>query len=162
MTPMIDVTFQLIIFFLLSSHLAQQETQMELELPTAASGQQAVDDEPAAADRERVGRRQRDAGQHARRRAKKWPAGCRIERERLGDDMEVRMRADRSVPYRAVEPILLACADAGIWNVTFAVVKRVESRAVERREPESMTSSLWVDLCVFLVIMTTAGRPTSP
>ena len=28
MTPMIDVVFQLIIFFLLSSHLAKQETQL--------------------------------------------------------------------------------------------------------------------------------------
>ena len=31
MTPMIDVVFLLIIFFLVSSHLARQETQMELD-----------------------------------------------------------------------------------------------------------------------------------
>ena len=39
MTPMIDVVFQLIIFFLLSSHLAKQETQFALPLPAAESGQ---------------------------------------------------------------------------------------------------------------------------
>src|SRR6266436_1669658 len=45
MTPMIDVVFQLIIFFLLSSHLAKQEK--ELPLPAAASGkQEAADDRP--------------------------------------------------------------------------------------------------------------------
>ena len=38
MTPMIDVVFQLIIFFLLSSHLAKQETQLALPLPAAESG----------------------------------------------------------------------------------------------------------------------------
>src|SRR5439155_20781455 len=38
MTPMIDVVFQLIIFFLLSSHLAKQEKQLPLPLPSAASG----------------------------------------------------------------------------------------------------------------------------
>ena len=38
MTPMIDVVFLLIIFFLVSSHLAQQEVQPDLKLPTAASG----------------------------------------------------------------------------------------------------------------------------
>ena len=38
MTPMIDVVFQLIIFFLLSSHLAKQETQLPLPLPEAISG----------------------------------------------------------------------------------------------------------------------------
>jgi biopolymer transport protein ExbD len=48
----------------------------------------------------------------------------RIEREKLGPDMEVRIRADRAVAYRAIEPILLACAEAGIWNVTFAVFNK--------------------------------------
>ena len=43
MTPMIDVVFQLIIFFLLSSHLAKQETQLPLPLPTAGSGQAEQD-----------------------------------------------------------------------------------------------------------------------
>src|SRR5688572_30160232 len=47
MTPMIDVVFQLIIFFLLSSHLAKQEKQLPLPLPAAASGRtEAVDDRP--------------------------------------------------------------------------------------------------------------------
>jgi len=45
MTPMIDVVFLLIIFFLVSSHLARQETQLELDLPEAASGQRAQEDD---------------------------------------------------------------------------------------------------------------------
>ena len=43
MTPMIDVVFLLIIFFLVSSHLAKQEAQMELPLPVAESGEQPPD-----------------------------------------------------------------------------------------------------------------------
>lgn len=38
MTPMIDVVFLLIIFFLVSSHLAQQEVQLAIDLPDASSG----------------------------------------------------------------------------------------------------------------------------
>ena len=45
MTPMIDVVFLLIIFFLVSSHLAKQEVQMQLPLPTAESGNQRVEDD---------------------------------------------------------------------------------------------------------------------
>jgi biopolymer transport protein ExbD len=127
MTPMIDVTFLLIIFFLLSSHLAQQETQTELDLPTAASGRQAVDDE-----RPRLSVNvEADGGVmlgSTETTTREMGGRLRIERERLGADMEVRIRADRSVPYNRIEPILLACADAGIWNVTFAVFKRVESQ----------------------------------
>ena len=47
MTPLIDVVFLLIIFFLVSSHLAQRETQQELALPTAASGR-VGEDSPTA------------------------------------------------------------------------------------------------------------------
>ena len=127
MTPMIDVTFQLIIFFLLSSRLAQQETQMELELPSAASGREAEDDERprltvnvSPDGRVMLGSTETPASEMAGR--------LRIERERLGDDLEIRVRADRSVPYSKVSPILLACAEAGIWNVTFAVLKKDKSQ----------------------------------
>jgi biopolymer transport protein ExbD len=43
-------------------------------------------------------------------------------------DLEVRIRSDRSVAYRHVEPILLACARAGIWNVAFAVYRPEDVR----------------------------------
>jgi len=127
MTPMIDVTFLLIIFFLLSSHLARQETQTELDLPSAASGQIATaDDQPRLSvnvlpdGSVMLGSTPTTAAQMGDR--------LRIESQRLGRDLEVRIRADRAVPYGAVTPILLACADAGIWNVSFAVMKQVEGR----------------------------------
>jgi biopolymer transport protein ExbD len=127
MTPMIDVTFLLIIFFLLSSRLAQQETQLEVDLPTAASGRQAIDDE-----RPRLSINVTANGSVKLGSTEMPPAEMsgrlRIERDRLGEDLEVRIRADRFVPYSTVEPILLACAEAEIWNVTFAVLKRDESR----------------------------------
>ena len=40
-----------------------------------------------------------------------------------GQDLEVRIRSDQQVPYEVVEPIMLSCARAGIWNVTFAVFR---------------------------------------
>jgi biopolymer transport protein ExbD len=125
MTPMIDVTFLLIIFFLLSSHLAQQENQLELNLPTAASGRQAADDR-----RPRLSVNVGSDGNVMLGSSETTPEEMvrrlQIERERLGADLEVRVRADRSVPYKVVEPILLACAEAQIWNVTFAVFKKVD------------------------------------
>jgi len=126
MTPMIDVTFQLIIFFLLSSRLAQQETQMELELPAAASGRESVDD-----GRPRLTVNVSPDGRvmlgSTETRPEEIAGRLRIEREQLGGELEVRIRADRSVPYSRVGPILLACAEAGVWNVTFAVLNKDES-----------------------------------
>jgi biopolymer transport protein ExbD len=124
MTPMIDVTFLLIIFFLLSSRLSQQEAA-ELDLPVAASSQRAANDSRPrvsvnvfADGRVLVGDLETRLGEITDR--------LRIERDRSDDDLEVRIRADRGVPYSAVTPVLLACTEANIWNVTFAVFERVE------------------------------------
>ena len=147
MTPMIDVVFQLIIFFLLSSHLAQQEVQLELDLPRAASGQ--------SPDKEEIRRvvinvlpDAPGGGGYARMPyppTARYPAGKRIvvggrfvdaeelaqlidyesrraRREARGQ-LEVRLRCDRKVPYRVVQPLLIACARSGVWRVTFAVVE---------------------------------------
>ena len=125
MTPMIDVVFLLLIFFLVSSHLAQQEVQLELDLPEAGSGQRPTQEQarrvvvnvlPQArpAGRIMVGGRLLQGGELAEL--------IRYESRRVGRQLEVRIRADRKVPYRVVEPVMVACAEAGVWKVTFAVV----------------------------------------
>jgi len=122
-TPLIDVVFLLIIFFLVSSHLARQETQLELELSAAASGRH-----PSAAPAERVtinllpdgqlllGRKPVNSTEISRR--------LLVERQETSSDLEVRIRADRKAAYRYLEPLLLACVKAKIWNVSFAVVEK--------------------------------------
>jgi biopolymer transport protein ExbD len=126
MTPMIDVVFLLIIFFLVSSHLAKQETQMALSLPSAASIDEPADDEHARL----VVNVQPDGSMYLAGH-KLTPAELQrrlAEKVReLGRDLEVRIRGDRLADYGHVEPIMLACARSGVWNVTFAVV-REESR----------------------------------
>jgi biopolymer transport protein ExbD len=121
MTPMIDIVFLLIIFFILSSHFARQETQLELSLPAAASGQEAAVDETR-----RVTVNVSPDGQlqlaGATVDAAELEQKIQYESQRGGGDLEVRIRSDRQAPYHYVEPILLACARAGVWKVTFAVV----------------------------------------
>jgi len=123
MTPLIDVVFLLIIFFLVSSHLARQESQIELRLPEAARGQEDLD-----VTTPRVTVNVQGDGQTLLAGEAIGPAELQRrlgnERSALGPDMEVRIRSDRAVPYRIVEPILLACARSGIWRVTFAVYRK--------------------------------------
>ncbi len=125
MTPMIDVVFLLIIFFLVSSHLAQQEIQLELDLPSATSGRHIDQDDVRRVvvkvlpnkrpeGRIMVGGKLMNADQFARM--------IGYESKRSGRQLEVRIRSDRRVPYRVIEPIMVACARSGVWNVTFAVI----------------------------------------
>ena len=119
MTPMIDVVFLLIIFFLVSSHLAKQETRLPLDLP-AAGLQLSVTDSAtwltvniradgaisvsgSATD---LGRLNELIQQHV---------------DQHGPLAAIRIRTDRSVPYEQVEPLLRSAAGAGVAHIAFAV-----------------------------------------
>ena len=122
MTPMIDVVFLLIIFFLVSSHLQRQETQQELDLPQAASADQDLDQE-----KPRVTINVLESGElvvagRPMSRAEVVPM-LRAVRSDKGDDVEVRIRASRAAPWSMIEPVMLSCTKSGIWNVGFAVYR---------------------------------------
>jgi len=154
MTPMIDVVFLLIIFFLVSSHLARQEVELQLDLPEAGTGERPAEDdtrrvivnvlppaEPwgrlmgggAAAPPEEL-RRQIGfpwTGPGARlmvggraMRPDELASLIAFEARQTEGPLEVRIRTDRRAPYRLIEPIMLACADAGVWRVAFAVIEK--------------------------------------
>ncbi len=122
MTPMIDVVFLLLIFFLVSSHLSKQESNLELQLPVASTG---ADDLDQQTPRITI---------NVEADGSLWLAGrpigagqlvdnFQLARKKEGDDLEVRIRGSRTAPYSSVEPIMLACTKAQIWNVTYAVYR---------------------------------------
>ncbi len=122
MTPMIDVVFLLIIFFLVSNHLARREAQLELQLPVAKSG-----DEDVTLSQPRITINARSDGSlmFAGRETTvdEIPARLAAAKNELGDDFELRLRSSRQTPYGKIEPVMTACTRLGIWNVTFAVYR---------------------------------------
>lgn len=95
---------------------------MELQLPVAESG---ADDIPQ--DVPRVTVNVKDDGSL-------WLSGRAIDNRQLterlksvhnneGENLEVRIRGSRLAPYSTVEPVMVACTKAGIWNVTYAVYR---------------------------------------
>jgi biopolymer transport protein ExbD len=107
--------------------LAKQETQMPLELPLADSGA-----EPVVSERPRITINVTAEGLLLLAGRSVTPAELqrRLSEQRAaeGDALEVRIRSDRSVAYRHVEPIMLSAARAGVWNVTFSVYKTEDVR----------------------------------
>ena len=123
MTPMIDVVFLLIIFFLVASHLSDQDTQIELELPSAESSvpQDATNSNRVTLNVPVEGQIVFSGDEIS---LKQLPKLVNSLKENYGEDVEVRVRSSRRVTYETIAPILRECALAGIWNVTFAVYKK--------------------------------------
>ncbi len=122
LTPMIDVVFLLIIFFIVSSTMVQQDVSLKLELPEAASGEQFKESETR-----KITVNIPQPGTMLLGTEPIDPDGFRTyllrERQLAAKGLEVRIRTDRNVPYGTVEPILVLCAESGVWNVSFSVAK---------------------------------------
>lgn len=125
MTPMIDVVFLLIIFFLVSSQLVQREQRLTVALPVASTGQQ-----DRSSDSVRMTITVQPDGRI-------WQAGewlssdefaqrLQQRRDQLGDQLELRIRCDRNTAYRHVGPILTQAARLQVWRVAFAVTAAAE------------------------------------
>ena len=119
---MIVVVFLLSIFFLVSSHLARNESQLELELPIAVSASDDVDQQtPRMIVNVDSEGNLFLAGRPVQSDQLKDRFIDAVEKE--GDGLEVRIRGSRNVAYSAVEPIMRSCVQAGIWNVSYAVYR---------------------------------------
>jgi biopolymer transport protein ExbD len=118
--PMTDVVFQLLIFFLVTSTFAQLEVSKEVSLPvadTAVTKQNegvteillnVLDD-----GRVKVGEDFYPVDRLAAELR-------RVAAENPDTDKKVLIRADKQAHYGKVMRIMAACAQADLWNVSFA------------------------------------------
>ncbi|QDT13737.1 Biopolymer transport protein ExbD [Planctomycetes bacterium K23_9] len=119
MTPMIDVVFLLIIFFLVSSHLARQENHLPLDLPVASTHGPQDPDRAALTISVDADAQMRVGGNVLEIADLKMVLAELQQRE--GSQAAVRIRTDRGVQYRYVEPVLREAVIAGITDATIAV-----------------------------------------
>lgn len=125
MTPMIDVVFLLIIFFLVASHFTNQENAVEVDLPKAENGNEIPQDEMnrLTLSVPQAGELFIGVKQIALEELSALLLKEKTHRNERSEPFQLRIRAGRSVPYSEVEPILLAAAEAGIADVQFAVME---------------------------------------
>ena len=126
MTPLIDVTFLLVTFFLAASQLVRIDAGERVELPEATLAAPA---EGAAANRVTVtvaadGTLRVAGAVRTRAFVAALVAEAAGRAKDGGPVPEVRLRCDRAAPFREVEPLLVACAAAGVRDVKFAVLRR--------------------------------------
>lgn len=117
MTPMIDMVFLLLVFFMTVSTLAQADRRVKLELPESASSDIPED----LADRGTISL---DAeGQiYLGTQPQTLEAMQAAIKTSLSDNPELRIhvRADRVTPYHDIKQVLRSCAEVGAYEVIYA------------------------------------------
>ncbi len=122
LTPMIDIVFLLIIFFLVASYLSGSENQEAIQLAKAGGG--SFNDPESA---RRIVVTVTAAGQFLIGGQTVTIADFAMQirptgNQKTDQDLEIRLRADKRVPYELVEPLLVECAKAGISKIKFNVI----------------------------------------
>jgi biopolymer transport protein ExbD len=125
-TPLIDVVFLLLIFFMVATTYAERERAMELELPRAESGTQSTElpDELVLNvfrdGRVVLGDREVDG---ATLRASLAEAAGRNR------DMPVTSRGDAHVEHARIVAVMDACAQAGLSNLSVGTLALASAEA---------------------------------
>jgi biopolymer transport protein ExbD len=122
LTPMIDVVFNLIVFFLVASHFSSAQPSDPVDLPAATQAGDGDEDPrrlvisvlPDGAWK--VGDEQIDLAT--------VEAMIADGRGDGSQPFAVHIRGDRDVPYQFIEPLLTACANSSVTSVRFHVVPR--------------------------------------
>jgi biopolymer transport protein ExbD len=120
---MIDVVFLLIIFFLVSNNLIQQDILIDVELPAASNVDKIADSvsKKITINIPVSGSMYLGAVPTNLRQLKSILTTHRAE---WGNDAELRIRTNKNVPYGEIESLLLLAAESGIWNVSFVVFEK--------------------------------------
>jgi biopolymer transport protein ExbD len=119
MAPLIDVVFQMLVFFLVASSWGVKEKQLDLELPSAqsASAPEALPDELVIDVR-------RDGGIVLRGRELERSAlqGELTGLARANPRLPVTIRGDRLVHHEDVVAVMDACGLAGLTNLAIGTL----------------------------------------
>jgi biopolymer transport protein ExbD len=141
-TPLIDVVMCLIIFFLIVGKLAANE-KARVQLPGSSIGAVAERQDAVTVSIARDsttegkpvslisvdGRLAKDGTELVRMLQDRLEAQARLAAYRVKGEPQpisrgkVTVRADKDLPYEAVEPVLTACAQLGINRVDYATAR---------------------------------------
>lgn len=120
-TPMIDVVFNLLIFFMVATRFAEEERSLEVELPTASEAM------PLTAKPREIYINIDDQGRFFVGNQQVTAAELDALLLRASRDnplnQSVVIRADKRVPWDAVATAMNACVKAGIRDYTAATAE---------------------------------------
>jgi biopolymer transport protein ExbD len=122
MTPMIDVVFQLIIFFVVTLKMTS-DINPEIVLEDGKHGEVITEDKrPPTTLEIEVDRKGRISIHNATYSTGLLETAMKNRVNKLGPQFPVLIRADRYTPHEKVKTVMDICTKAGIWKLSFVAV----------------------------------------
>jgi biopolymer transport protein ExbD len=122
MTPMIDIVFQLIIFFVVTAKLDSDAFEQSIMLAFSPHGPGIETKDPRTVNVE-VDEKGRIMISRSRISDDLLAAVLKQAVSRGGASTPVMIRADRNADHEYVRKVMDACGKAGIWKVSFVALK---------------------------------------
>lgn len=119
MTPMIDMVFLLLVFFMTVSTLVQADRAKEVDLPESAES-----DVPEASELSDRGTISLDADGiiylgMSPVTLEEMQATMKTSLQET-PELRIHLRADQATPYTEIKKVLIACAEVGAYEVIYA------------------------------------------
>ncbi|MFA7172064.1 MAG: biopolymer transporter ExbD [Kiritimatiellia bacterium] len=128
MTPMIDVVFQLIIFFVVTLKMTSDKNE-DIVLEDGKHGVTLTQDNmPPTTLEIELGRRGRISIHNATLSRYQLQQILRARVNRNGNEFPVLIRADRKTQHEKVREIMDICTGVGIWKLSFVAVQEHKAK----------------------------------
>jgi len=135
MTPMIDIVFQLIIFFVVTLKLTT-DINMDILLEDGRSGETIKNESKQLNPLEiELDRRGYISMNNFRFSDAEMRNILRNRVNRMGTDFPILIRADRRTPHEHVKRVMDLCTEAGIWKLSFVAVQDHKTGHHQRKAP---------------------------
>jgi biopolymer transport protein ExbD len=123
LAPMLDVVFQLLIFFLVSFEFQRTEFDMKVSVPSAQEG---ADPKRALGE---IIVNVRKSGEVVVENQTMTQAQLKEKLSAIAKqhkNQPIRLRGDAECAYQTIVEVIDTCQKAGIWNISFATQRRSE------------------------------------
>ena len=127
MTPMIDIVFQLIIFFVVTTELDKQVFDQSIRLARSPHGPAIEQRDPRTVVVE-LDERGRISIAQNRLSPERLDRILRQVAMQAGQETPVQIRADYRTEHEHVRQVMEACGRAGIWRISFVALKEAARR----------------------------------
>jgi len=124
LTPIIDIVFLLIIFFIVSNNMIQQDHAVAVDLPEAETGTLPTEQQMRRLTISIPSSGTLYVGAESIEDITKLRQLMLECRANWGETAEIRIRTNKNIPYGEIRPILRMATESGIVRISFVVTER--------------------------------------